>query len=151
MGAPWHQMFVHLVWSTRERKPMITQTIETRVHAALAAKALELRCPPVAIGGTRDHVHMLVRMHPDVPVSRLVGQVKGSSAHLVNAEMCPTEHFGWQGGYGAFTLARASIESVRDYVLNQPDRHRTRRLEQDLEQVDVLSLPGQALQSLPAS
>lgn len=121
--GPWLQLYLHLVWATWDRQPLITPGIESRLYAALAAKARQLSCDPLAIGGVADHVHVLVSLPAIVTVASLVKELKGVSSHLVTHEVAPMAGFRWQGGYGAFTLARRDIPVIRRYVVEQKSNH----------------------------
>lgn len=121
--GPWLQLYLHLVWATWDRLPLITPDIESRLHGALAEKARQLGCEPLAIGGVPDHVHVLVRLPATTTVATLVKELKGASSHLVNREVAPAAGFRWQGGYGAFTLARRDVPLVRRYVAEQKRHH----------------------------
>src|SRR5689334_23948384 len=103
MRTPYTQLYVHLVWATWDRLPLITDQIEDRVYAAIAEKCRELKCWPLAIGGIADHVHLLVRLHPPVAVAELAKEVTGASSHLVTHQIAPGEFFKCQGAYGAFS------------------------------------------------
>ena len=72
MRAPYTQLYVHLIWSTWDRLPLISTKIENKLYSTIAAKCLELKCEPLAIGGTEDHVHVLIRLHPPTAVAELV-------------------------------------------------------------------------------
>lgn len=93
MRASFTELYIHLVWATWDRQPLITPEIEPRLYAAIAANCRDLKCQPLAIGGVADHVHLLVRLHPAVAVSILVKQVKGSSSHLVTHVLQPGKFF----------------------------------------------------------
>lgn len=130
---PFTQLFVHLVWSTWRRRPMLTPAIRGRVYAALQAKCFELKGEAIAIGGIEDHVHLVVRMPASLPVSKLVQHLKGSTSHLINHEGPEGSRLRWQGGYGAFSISRRHVPVVRRYVQHQEQRHRTRSLNPALE------------------
>ena len=98
MSAPFADLFVHLVWSTFGRAPWISERLEKPLYAAIADKCRELRCPPLAIGGIADHVHLLIALSPTIAIAKLVKEVKGSSAHLVTHRLSPDAVFRWQGG-----------------------------------------------------
>jgi putative transposase len=123
MGATYADMFLHLVWGTFARAPSISESIEGALYAAMAEKCRELRCPPLAIGGVTDHVHLLVALSPTVAVATLVKEIKGASAHLVTHRLAPGTVFRWQTGYGAFTLRKSDTPTVRRYVLDQKKHH----------------------------
>lgn len=117
------KLYIHLVWATWDRLPLITPSIESRLLAAVSAKCRELACTPLAIGIVPDHVHVLVRIPPTLPVSTLVKELKGSSSHLMTHEATPHSFFKWQGSYGAFSVGEDHIGSVTVYVMNQKRHH----------------------------
>ena len=123
MREPFTQLYVHLVWSTWDRQPLITDEIKSRLYAELADKCRKLKCEPLAIGGVQDHVHRLCRFHPAVSISELVKEIKGASSHLVTHEIAPASSFKWQGAYGAFTIRKTEIPQVKSYILNQEQHH----------------------------
>jgi len=122
--SPYTQLYLHLVWATWDRLPLITPDIEDSLYAAMAEKCREHKCVPIAIGGIDDHVHVLVRLHTTVSVATLVKEVKGASSHLVTHVLKPQGFFKWQGSYGAFTLARDDVPEVEAYVRGQKEHHR---------------------------
>ncbi len=123
MRGPYTQLYVHIVWATWDRLPLITEDIEPRLYAAIAAKCRTLKCEPLAIGGIEEHVHLLARLHTTVAIATLVKEVKGSSSHLVTHEIAPRKFFKWQGAYGAFTLRKSEVPQVKAYILNQKQHH----------------------------
>ena len=123
MRAPYTELYLHAIWATWDRLPLVSPTIRPRVYAAVAAKCRDLKCEPMAIGGTADHVHLLVRLHTTVSVATLVKGAKGASSHLVTHELTPDDFFKWQGAYRAFTLRKAQVQSVRAYISAQEQHH----------------------------
>ena len=107
---------------------MITPELEPRLYAALASKCRELNCPPLAIGGVADHLHLLVRLNASIPVAQLVKELKGASSHLVTHEITPDEFFKWQGGYAVFSVGLEGLEAVKAYIQNQKQHHATGNL-----------------------
>ena len=77
---------LHLVWGTHARLPCITPEIERPVHRCIAGEARALGCDVLAIGGTADHVHLVVKLPTTVTIARLAQQVKGVSSHFVHDE-----------------------------------------------------------------
>jgi putative transposase len=125
--------FVHLVWATWQRLPIITPSRRRMIHRAVASQAHKLGCTILALGGTEDHVHLFVWFPPSIAISDLVSRAKGASAHLVNASCTDSERFQWQQGYGAFTVGPNQVEAVVRYVKRQQQRHATGRLSEALE------------------
>jgi REP element-mobilizing transposase RayT len=116
-------VYVHLVWGTWDRLPLLTEEIEAQVHRAIGAKAVELGAAPVAIGGTDDHVHLLVRLPATLAIADLVQGVKGASAHLVNHQLTPGGAFKWQGAYAVFSVSPRHRAQITDYIARQREHH----------------------------
>ncbi len=116
-------LFVHLVWSTRHRLPLVDADVEARLYAEMAGRCRGLRCTPLAIGGMPDHVHLLASLHPTVSVAGLAKDVKGASAHFVQKVLRPDIFFQWQSGYGAFTVSRSDLTAVQRYIAEQKAHH----------------------------
>ena len=135
MREPYTQLYIHLVWATWDKLPFITPEIEPRIYAAIAEKCRELKCMPLEIGGIADHAHVLVRFHTTVPIATLVKEIKGSSSHLVTHVIQPDEPFKWQGAYGAFTIRKSEVPTVKAYIQNQKKHHAENTLFPELEEV----------------
>jgi len=133
MRAPFTQLYVHLVWATWDRLPLISLAFEARLFAAMVSKCKELKCEVLEIGGEADHVHVLVRFTPTITVSDLVKEIKGSSSHLVTHEITPNDFFKWQGAYRAFTVSPGDLERVRHYIRLQKAHHRDLTLLEEWE------------------
>ncbi len=123
MRTPYSQIYVHLVWSTWDRAPLVTEELRTPVFACFQAECHSLGAELLAVGGMEDHVHLLVRFPTTVAVADLVKQLKGASTHMVTHRLAPGTTFRWQGGYGAFTISRGHLQKVRDYIRDQQQRH----------------------------
>ncbi len=137
MRAPFTQLYLHCVWATWDRLPLITPLIERAVYAAVLDKCLELKCEGLAIGGMPDHVHLLVRFHTTIAIADLLKEIKGSSSHLVTHKVTPDQLFKWQGGYGAFTIRKSEIPSVQAYIERQKEHHTQNSLWADFEQTET--------------
>jgi putative transposase len=131
--ASYTQLYLHGVWATWDRLPLIMPEVEPQLYAVLADKCKELGCEPLAIGGINDHVHVLIRFSPTITIARLIGQVKGSSSHAMTHAILPGTFFQWQGAYGAFTISKRSAPQVRAYILNQKTHHANQTLLDELE------------------
>lgn len=118
------RLYVHAVWSTWRRHPLITPVLQPQIYACMQRKAGRLGCEVIAIGGIADHIHIVVRFPPTLSVAELVGRMKGASSHFVTHVLKHETAFKWQGAYGAFTLGERGLPTVRHYVLNQEAHHR---------------------------
>jgi len=118
---PFWRTYYHLVWSTHERQPLITELVERQLCDVLCEKAVELGIQVHALNTWRDHVHMVVTIPPRLSVAQVVGQLKGRSAHDLNHM---GEHgLAWQRGYGVLTLGSRQVEAAVAYVRNQKQHH----------------------------
>lgn len=129
------QLYLHLIWGTWDRLPLVTPDLEAPLFAALANRCRALQCVPLAIGGVSDHLHLLVRLHPTVAVATLVKELKGSSSHLVTHRLAPGRFFQWQGSYGAITLGPDDVPVVTRYVAGQKEHHQLGTLRPAWEQI----------------
>ncbi len=137
MGRNFTQLYLHCVWATWDRLPLITPDIQPLIYRAIIAKCNELNCQIIAIGGIEDHVHILTRFPPNLAISDLIKNIKGNSAHFINHQFKRDEVFKWQGSYGAFTVEKDRVESLKDYIKNQAIHHQRKTLIPLWEMVDT--------------
>jgi putative transposase len=140
MRKPFTKLYLHLVWSTWNRAPLLTPALHQAVDRCIRAECVRLGADVVAFGGVTDHVHLLVRFPTTISVAELVKQVKGSSSHLVSQRL--HEPFRWQGRYGAFTVSPRHVSYVRGYVLNQEQHHADGSIHPMLEQTEEVVEAG---------
>ena len=129
------RLFYHFVWATKDREPLIAPSIRQSLYRAIAAKVVELEGQVHAIGGTDDHVHLVVSVPPKVALSIFIGQVKGGSSHFVNHELRPGWSFAWQSEYGVLSFGERSLGRVVRYVRLQAQHHRQGTLVEPLERM----------------
>ncbi|MBP5971618.1 IS200/IS605 family transposase [Brasilonema sp. CT11] len=123
MKSNYTQLYIHYVWATWDRLPLITPDIQKLVYATIIKECEQLKCTVIAVGGVEDHVHLLTGFPPTLIVSDLIKQIKGSSSHFITHEVKPGEFFKWQGSYGAFTVSHDAIDNVANYIRNQATHH----------------------------
>ncbi|OUL31147.1 transposase [Nostoc sp. T09] len=133
MPRNFTQLYLHCVWGTWDRLPLVTKDIQDIIYAAIAKQCSELKCTVIAIGGVADHVHLLTNFPPSLTVSELIGKVKGSSSHLITHEIKTDSFFKWQGAYGAFTVSSQNLDQVANYIKNQAAHHSQKTLFNDWE------------------
>jgi len=131
-------IYIHFVWATWNRLPLITEKIENPVFACISAKCKELRCQLLEINGTRDHVHALARLHATVSVAQLAKEMKGASSHLITHEVAGRGSFKWQGSYGAFSVSLGDVAGIRAYVRAQKEHHARNEVVADWERCEEL-------------
>ena len=119
------QIYVHLVFSTKERRPFLKdQQFREDTHAYLAGTCKGLESPCLIVGGVEDHVHVLCRLSRTHSVADLVKELKRSSSLWIKREAPQLEAFHWQDGYGAFSVSPSHVEALKRYIADQEGHHR---------------------------
>ena len=119
-----HQLLYHIVFSTKQRQPWLREDIRDQIFAYLIGIAKAIDGVVLAIGGVEDHLHLLVRIPAKTSVADFVRTLKSNSSKHIHETWPDLIHFGWQDGYGAFTVSPSSVDAVRTYILRQPEHHR---------------------------
>jgi REP element-mobilizing transposase RayT len=132
---PYWRLFYHFVWGTRNKEPLIALEWENSLHNIIAAKATELDAFVHAVGGTDEHIHLVVSVPPKIALSTFIGQVKGNSSHFVNHELEVDIHFTWQTEYGVVSFGGKMLDTVVRYARNQRKQHADRTTIPMLERV----------------
>ena len=118
----------HIVFSTKQRMQLIPADRQSRLWNYLAGIARNHGMQVLAVGGTENHVHILVVLPADIALSDAVRTLKANSSRWVRE----IDHFfAWQGGYGAFSVSPSQLDRVKQYIANQPVHHRTHSFEQE--------------------
>jgi putative transposase len=112
---------VHLIFSTKLRKPLIAPDIRSDLFAYLGGIIRELRCTALIINGTCDHVHMLIRIRPALSIAEIARIVKTNSSGWIRKK--GHKEFAWQAGYGVFSVSESSVAAVTKYIATQDEHH----------------------------
>ncbi|VTT98580.1 transposase : Transposase OS=Fimbriimonas ginsengisoli Gsoil 348 GN=OP10G_1460 PE=4 SV=1: Y1_Tnp [Gemmataceae bacterium] len=117
-------VYVHLVFSTKNRMPRITPDLRTRLYPYLAAIDLGRGTKVLDIGGVADHVHVLTAFGREVTIADTVKALKGASSRWVNETFAAELPFAWQNGYGAFSIGYPDLLALKGYLAGQEEHHR---------------------------
>jgi REP element-mobilizing transposase RayT len=131
MANTYSQIYLHFVFSTKNRQPLITPDIEQRVWAYIGGVAKHHQIVPIQIGGIETHVHSLVGSPTTTSPSQIAKALKGDSSYGIRREFPGMADFGWQDGYGVFSVSRSAVESVADYIKRQREHHSARTFEEE--------------------
>jgi len=126
------QLFVHLVFSTKHRAPIIPDAIREELHAFLIGVLRERDCPSLMIGSVEDHVHILFVLSKNISLSKIAGEVKAVSSKWIKSKGPALQAFQWQNGYGAFSVSQSNVETVRRYIANQKQHHQKTSFQDEL-------------------
>lgn len=114
--------YAHFVFSTVDRMPLLPAEPD-RLHDFIGGIIRGEDCSLISIGGMNDHIHLLIRVHPSRSYADLMRVVKArSSAWLKESGLAPAT-FGWQSGYGAFSVSKSVVEDVAKYIEHQAEHH----------------------------
>jgi REP element-mobilizing transposase RayT len=124
MAHTYTSILIHVIFSTSGRTPLLSDTIRLDVHAYLGGILRELDAVPIAIGGTADHVHLLIRLPANLALADCLRIVKTNSSRWVKERWPQQRKFAWQGGYGAFSVSESRRAAVIRYIRDQAQHHR---------------------------
>lgn len=130
MHRSYYELYIHIVWSTKNRHPLINNAIEEDIHKIIDTKCMKFNTQIIAIGNTKDHLHLLVSINPNIRLAELIAEAKGSTSHFINQRTDNTLY--WQDGYGALSVSKSGLKFVKRYVEKQKEHHRTN---QDLVEI----------------
>jgi len=117
------RILVHLVFSAKNREPLLAPEFRDRTFEYLGGALNGVGCPVIKVGGVADHVHLLFVLGRTISISEVVEEVKKQSSKWVKEHVGPG--FYWQNGYGAFSVSPSNVETVKLYIENQEHHHRT--------------------------
>ncbi|MFT3881708.1 MAG: IS200/IS605 family transposase [Gemmatales bacterium] len=117
-------VLIHLVFSTKNRQPLITPAIEQELFKYLAVELHNMGCPSLTINGTSDHIHILFTLSRTQSIANVVKSIKGSSSRSIKPRSAELRAFEWQAGYGAFSIGRSQVVQVKRYIARQKVHHR---------------------------
>lgn len=130
MSHTYSLLLYHVVFSTKDRRPLIAPSFESGLHAYLGGIVRESGGQPLNVGGVSDHVHLLLQLPPRLALAEVVRLVKTNSSRWCHERH--DRHFEWQAGYAAFSVSESSRDVVRRYIQGQADHHRKQSFQEEL-------------------
>ena len=125
-------VYIHLVFSTKERRPFLRdETLRGLLHPELGGISKRLRCAPIITGGVEDHIHLLARFARTITQAEWVKELKRVSNLWLKREHLIRD-FEWQGGYAAFSVSASRLAEVKKYIANQEHHHRKMNFQDEL-------------------
>lgn len=134
MPHSYYKIWIHAIWSTKERMPLIHPSIEQQLFQFISYQLREQGCPVRIINGMPDHVHSLFLLSPQKSIAGIIKQIKGSSSHFINQNDLISEKFAWQTGYAAYSVSESVVERVYQYIKNQKRHHSRKTSQQEYEE-----------------
>ena len=136
MAGTYTKLIFHVIFSTKNREPLITPRLREKLYPYIGGIVRGRVGSLLEIGGMPDHLHLVIRTKPDTSISEAVRLVKANSSKWINEQeqeqtAGSAGRFGWQSGYGAFSVSLSQASAVRDYVRTQEEHHRVRSFREE--------------------
>ena len=130
---PWVRVWIHFVWSTKNREPYLNSDIRPEVFAHIRDNARAKNIHIDSMNGSFDHVHCLVSLGTDQTIEKTMQLIKGESSFWINkSNLCKTK-FGWQDEYFAASVSESNVPAVRKYIARQEEHHQTKSFDDEFE------------------
>lgn len=129
MAHTYVSELIHCVFSTKQRRNQIAPDVQPLLWAFLGGIARKNGFKALIVGGTENHVHVLLSLPATLPLAKAMQLIKGASSHWMNETH--TRGFAWQEGYGAFTLGISQKNDTIAYIRSQAEHHRKRSFEEE--------------------
>jgi putative transposase len=133
MASTLTNLLYHVVFSTKGRLALIYEDIEKELYAYMGGIVRAHGGIALCIDGTNNHVHILIKLKPAIPLPSIIRFVKTGSSKWMNELPTATERFNWQTGYGAFSVSESQASRVLNYIRDQKLHHREQSFEDELE------------------
>ena len=131
MANTYTSLHYHVIFSTKNRERWLVPEIEQRVWGYIGGIARAHRLTALQVGGIEDHIHALVTAPPTIAPFQIAQFLKGDSSKWIHEEFSALRNFGWQDGYGAFTVSKSNIPMVIQYIQNQREHHRKKTFQEE--------------------
>jgi putative transposase len=131
MAHSYTSSLFHCVFSTKERRRIITPDLQDRLWPYLGGIAREIGAKGLAAGGVEDHVHLLLSMPSTLAIAKVIQVVKGNSSKWIHDSFPEHRAFAWQAGYGAFSIGISQLEPTVQYIHTQKEHHRNKTFQEE--------------------
>ncbi len=129
MAQTLTQIYLHVIFSTKNRINLIPESIELELFPYFDGITKNRGSKLIAAGGTANHVHLLFSMSKNEKLPDFVGALKRKSSEWIKTK--GVLKFSWQDGYGAFSVGATQIDAVKKYIANQKERHSNKSFEDE--------------------
>ena len=116
-------LLVHVIFSTKHRADLIRPEIEPELFAYIGGILKNHESRLLAINGTANHLHLLISQSKNVALSALVAEIKRDSSKWIKTKGAAYNNFGWQDGYGAFSIGESNVPALKRYIARQKENH----------------------------
>jgi putative transposase len=131
MPNTYSQITIHAVFAVKYRENFITKEWRDKLHQYISGIITNQGAKSLAVGGWKDHVHVLFGMPVTTSIADFIGVVKANSSKWINEQHFVKNKFNWQGSYGAFSYAKSQRDIVIKYIMNQEEHHKTKSFKEE--------------------
>lgn len=131
MGQSLVKNYVHLIFSTKGRSPLITPPLDLEIYSYLGGICNKHECTVIIVSGYKDHVHILCLLSKKITLMKLMEELKSHSSKWIKSKGKAYENFYWQKGYGAFSVNPSEVDTVKTYISNQNEHHRVKTFQDE--------------------
>lgn len=124
-------VLIHVIFSTKERRPLLAPDTRPKLHAYLATVARNAGCEAYRVGGVADHVHLAIRFSRTLTIADIVEELKTSSSKWLRTQAPDLATFSWQRGYGCFSVGPSDLDALRASIDGQEEHHKTRTFQEE--------------------
>ncbi len=126
-------ILIHIVFSTKDRKNLIDKSIRSELYSYIAQICKNKNSSSKQIGGTENHIHVLLILSRSMSVSKLISDIKANSTRWIKTKGARLKNFAWQNGYGAFSIGESGFHNCVNYIKNQSTHHKQVSFEEELK------------------
>jgi REP element-mobilizing transposase RayT len=137
MASTLTNLLLHVVFSTKDRRGLITIDLQENLYPYIGGIIRGEKGAPIAIGGTKDHIHILAEFPASISVSDMLRRIKGNSSKWIKDKGRP---FAWQRGYAAFSVSQSLADRVKTYIQGQEEHHQKNSFQDEL--ISLLKMHG---------
>lgn len=130
---PFITIWIHLIWSTKNRQPLLTAKLRPQIFSHIRENAEEKGIYLDFINGHKEHVHLLISLNQTQTIAKIVHDLKGESSHWINQNKLSNFKFSWQEEYVAASVSHSAVDKVRDYIKNQEEHHRLKTFAEEYD------------------
>jgi putative transposase len=138
MSHSYSKIWLHSIFATKERLPLILERFESAIYQHLKEQLVEMSCPVRVINGMPDHVHSLYLQNPKISVIDVLKQMKGNTSFWINHQDIIDQKFGWQTGYAVYSVSESQLDKVAQYIANQKIHHAKKSFEEEFRDLAIL-------------
>jgi REP-associated tyrosine transposase len=123
MSDSYTNLLYHIIFSTKNRQPLITTDVEPQLYDYIGGIVRGLAGICLELNGTEDHIHLLAKLRPDCALADVLRDLKANATGWMHDVFPELKGFSWQRGYGAFTVSQSNVEQVSQYIRRQKEHH----------------------------